>query len=88
MPLQLVHPEQCPNYAPWISIRNDCSGANHHLFADLDAGKFVLLHFFMSSCSSCPPSAKRIQYMANNINAAHPGSVIGYAIPYEKCNHL
>lgn len=60
----------------------DCNGNMHDLFADLDAGKAVLLHFYMPSCGSCPPPAQKIQQMANHINAAHPGSVIGYSFPY------
>lgn len=63
--------------------RNDCNGVNRHLFADLDSGKAVILFYFMPSCGSCPPPAKKIQTMANNLNAAHPGSVKGYAFPYQ-----
>ncbi len=61
----------------------DCNGVSHDLFADLDAGKAVLLHFFMSSCGSCPPPALKIQAMANRILAAHPGKITAYAMPYE-----
>ncbi len=42
----------------------DCNGNSHDLMADLDAGKAVLLHFFMPSCGSCPPPAQKIQKMA------------------------
>ena len=61
----------------------DCNGNNVDLFADLDAGKVVILHFFMPNCGSCPPPAKKIQAMANNINAMHPGMVKGYAFPFQ-----
>ncbi len=61
----------------------DCNGTDtHHLFADLDSGKAVLLHFFMPNCGSCPPPARILQNMANGINAMHPGMVKGYAFPY------
>ncbi len=61
----------------------DCNGTDtHHLFADLDSGKAVLLHFFMPNCGSCPPPARVLQNMANGINAMHPGMVKGYAFPY------
>lgn len=60
----------------------DCNGVSHDLFADLDAGKAVLLHFFMANCSSCPPPAQKIQAMANGILATYPGMITGYAIPY------
>ncbi len=61
----------------------NCNGASVDLFADLDAGKAVILHFFMPSCGSCPPPAQKIQTMANNINAMHPGMVKGYAFPFQ-----
>jgi hypothetical protein len=60
---------------------NDCNGVPHDLFADLDAGKAVLLHFFMT-CASCPPPAQKIQAMANNILATHPGMITAYALGY------
>ena len=61
----------------------DCNGNSVDLFADLDAGKVVILHFFMPSCGSCPPPAQKIQAMANNINKMHPGKVKGYAFPFQ-----
>jgi len=59
----------------------DCNGVSHDLYADLDAGKAVLLHFFMT-CASCPPPAQKIQAMANNILATNPGMIAAYALPY------
>lgn len=61
----------------------DCNGANVDLFADLDAGKAVMLIFYMPNCGSCPPVAGKMQIMANNINASHPGLVKAYAFPYQ-----
>lgn len=60
----------------------DCNGMDHDLFADLDAGKASILFFFMESCSSCPPVAKKVQFMANNILAQHPNMIKAYAMPY------
>jgi nitrate reductase NapAB chaperone NapD len=60
----------------------DCNGMNHDLYADLDAGKAVILHFFMPNCGSCPPPAQKIQAMANNILANHPSTITAYAMPY------
>ena len=60
----------------------DCNGVSHDLFADLDAGKVVLLHFFMPNCGSCPPPAQKIQAMANHIMATHPGMITAYAMPF------
>ena len=62
--------------------RNDCFGTSHHLFADLDSGKAVLLHFFMPNCGMCPPPAQALQKMANGVNAVYPGLVLGYAFPF------
>ncbi len=60
----------------------DCNGNAHDLYADLDAGKAVLLHFFMPSCGSCVPPAKKIVAMANKILATYPGMITAYAMPY------
>ncbi|MCX6199627.1 MAG: hypothetical protein NTY88_10480 [Bacteroidetes bacterium] len=60
----------------------DCNANTHDLLADLDAGKAVILHFFMQNCGSCPPPAKKIQAMANNILAMHPGMITAYAMPF------
>jgi len=61
----------------------DCNNNPVDLFADLDAGKAVILHFYMPSCGSCPPPAQKIQAMANKINAIQPGMVKGYAFPFQ-----
>jgi hypothetical protein len=61
----------------------DCNGASVDMFADLDAGKAVILFFYMPNCGSCPPPAKKIQAMTNNINAMHPDMVKGYAFPFQ-----
>jgi hypothetical protein len=41
----------------------DCNGNPVDLFADLDAGKIVILHFFMPSCGSCPPPWNDLQQL-------------------------
>jgi len=61
----------------------DCNGNAVDIFADLDAGKAVILHFYMPNCGACPPVAQKIQAMANKINATNPGKVVGYAFPYQ-----
>lgn len=61
----------------------DCNGNNVDLFSDLDAGKAVMLIFYMPNCGSCPPVASKMQTMANNINATHPGLVKAYSFPYQ-----
>lgn len=61
----------------------DCNANSVDLFADLDAGKAVVLIFYMPNCGTCPPIASAVQTMANNINATHPGLVKGYAFPFQ-----
>lgn len=61
----------------------DCNGNNVDLFQDLDAGTAVVLFFYMPNCGSCPPSAQKIQTMANNINTNNPGAVKAYSFPYQ-----
>jgi len=61
----------------------DCNSNTVDLFADLDAGKAVVLFYYMPNCGSCPPVASKVQTMANNINATHPGLVKGYAFPFQ-----
>lgn len=60
----------------------DCNGNSHDLFADLDAGKAVVVFFYMPNCGSCPPPAKKVQAMAENVNAMHAGMVVGYVMPF------
>lgn len=61
----------------------DCNGSSIDLFSDLDAGKAVILFYYMPSCGSCPPPAQKIQKMANSINSMYPGKVKGYAFPFQ-----
>jgi hypothetical protein len=61
----------------------DCNGNNVHLFSDLDAGKAVVLFYYMPNCGTCPPPAQQIQTMANTINSSHPGLVKAYAYPFQ-----
>jgi hypothetical protein len=60
----------------------DCNGNYVDLFADLDAGKAVVLFFFMPNCGACPPPAQVIQLMANDVNQEYPDFVKGYAFPF------
>jgi hypothetical protein len=61
----------------------DCNGNPVHLFSDLDAGKAVILIYYMPNCSPCPAHATAIQTMANQINVDYPGMVKAYAYPYQ-----
>ncbi len=46
---------------------NDCSGNMHHLYADLDAGKVVILEYFMVSCSPCIVAGDALEPMINKL---------------------
>jgi len=61
----------------------DCNGNSVDLFADLNAGKAVVVFFYMPNCGSCPPPASKIQTMANNVMNTYPGMVKGYAFPFQ-----
>lgn len=61
----------------------DCNGNNVDLFADLNAGKAVVLFYYMPNCGACPPPAYNIQRMCNNIMVNYPGVVKGYAFPFQ-----
>ncbi len=60
----------------------DCNNNAVNLYSDLDAGKAVVLFYYMANCGSCPPPAQKIQAMANNIMNTYPGAVKGYAYPF------
>lgn len=60
----------------------DCNNNHVHLFSDLDAGKAVMIIYYMANCGSCPPVAQKMEAMAENINLSHPGLVKAYAFPY------
>ncbi len=61
----------------------DCNGNAMDVFADLNAGKAVVLFYYMPNCGSCPPHALRIQSMVNNVMSTYPGMVTGYAFPFQ-----
>jgi hypothetical protein len=61
----------------------DCNNNSVDLFADLNAGKAVVVFFYMPNCGSCPPPASKIQTMANNVMNTYPGMVKGYAYPFQ-----
>ncbi|MBL7766583.1 MAG: T9SS type A sorting domain-containing protein [Chitinophagaceae bacterium] len=60
----------------------DCNGVSHDMFSELDAGKAVVVFFFMDNCGSCPPVAQKVQTMVNNILVSYPNMVTAYAMPY------
>ncbi len=61
----------------------DCYGNPVNMFADLDAGKAIIILFFMPDCGACPPPANKLQEMASNIMNNYPDVVKGYAYPFQ-----
>jgi len=53
---------------------NDCNGNAHHLFADLDAGKVVILVWVMP-CSSCIGPSQTAYNIAQTYSSTYPGKI-------------
>lgn len=62
--------------------RNDCNGNPQHLFADLNAGKVVIIEYFMTSCAPCPAAGQKLELMKANLLQQYPGKVKSYAIAF------
>ncbi|HEX8515614.1 MAG TPA: T9SS type A sorting domain-containing protein [Bacteroidia bacterium] len=60
----------------------DCAGNSQSIFADLDAGKAVILEFFMNSCSPCITAGGKLESMKADLLAEYPGMVKAYAFGY------
>lgn len=60
----------------------DCNGNPHNLFADLDAGKAVIIEFFMTSCGSCITAGNTLEDMKANLLSEFPGMIKSYAFGY------
>jgi hypothetical protein len=60
----------------------DCAGNPQSIFADLDAGKVVILEFFMNSCSPCISAGAKLESMKADLLAEYPGMIKAYAFGY------
>jgi hypothetical protein len=60
----------------------DCSGNPHHLFAELDAGKVVVISFVMLGCSPCIVGTQNLKGLVAGYEATHPGRVKLYSFGY------
>ncbi len=56
---------------------NDCAGNPHHLFAELDAGKVIVVSFVMP-CGSCIAPSLSAQSMVQEYAVTNPGTVLFY----------
>ncbi|MBL0328551.1 MAG: T9SS type A sorting domain-containing protein [Bacteroidetes bacterium] len=60
----------------------DCNGNPQSLFADLDAGKAVIIEFFMTSCSPCIDASADLEIMKTGLMAEFPGMIKAYAFGF------
>lgn len=60
----------------------DCNGNPQSIFADLDAGKALVLEFFMTSCSPCISAGATLESMKADLMAEFPGMIKAYAFGY------
>jgi len=58
---------------------NDCSGVNHDLFSELDAGKVVVMCWVMP-CGSCVGPTLTTYNVVSSFEATHPGQVVMYLV--------
>lgn len=60
----------------------DCAGNSQSLFADLDAGKALIIEYFMTSCSPCISAGATLEAMKSDLMAEFPGMIKAYAFGY------
>lgn len=60
----------------------DCAGNSQSIYADLDAGKALILEFFMTSCSPCVTAGGKLETMKADLLAEYPGMIKSYAFGY------
>lgn len=56
---------------------SDCAGTNHELFAELDAGKVIVISFVMP-CASCIGPSLSANSKVKSYATSHPGRVLFY----------
>ena len=60
----------------------DCNGTPHVLYDDLDAGKAVIIEYFMTSCSPCVTAGNTLESMKADLMAEFPGMIKAYAFGF------
>ena len=60
----------------------DCAGNAQSLYADLDAGKALIIEYFMTSCSPCISASATLESMKSDLMAEFPGMIKSYAFGY------
>jgi len=59
--------------------QEECNGNSHHLFAELDAGKVVILDFVMLNCAPCIVGTNALEGIVGPYENSHPGRVHIYS---------
>lgn len=57
---------------------SDCNGNMHNLFSELDAGKVVIMEFFMLSCSPCIDAGNALDPMFTRLKATCSNNINYY----------
>lgn len=60
----------------------DCASNPQSIFADLDAGKALIIEYFMTSCSPCISAGATLEAMKADLMAQFPGMIKAYAFGY------
>lgn len=60
----------------------DCAGNPQSIFADLDAGKALIIEYFMTSCSPCITAGATLEEMKADLIAEFPGMIKAYAFGF------
>lgn len=71
--------------------KQDCAGANHHLYTELDSGYVCLLDFVMFDCSPCVSATNALSTIHQQFEASHPGKVRFYSmgfLNFMSCNQM
>jgi hypothetical protein len=61
--------------------KNDCNGANHNLFSELDSGNVIICEYVMT-CGTCISAANYLEAIYQDYTISHPGKVKFYAIDW------
>lgn len=61
---------------------SDCNNTSHHLFAELDEGKIIVVAFVMP-CGSCSAPSLAAYNAVQSYNVSNPGKVIFYLVDDE-----
>jgi hypothetical protein len=62
--------------------QDECGGASHHLFAELDAGNVVILEYVMLNCAPCIIGTKALESLTAPYEISHPGRVHIYSFAF------